>query len=217
VVTFDPLGWFARLVPERWLHRLIRIGGVLLFLAFAALRARQYRHFALKSLWVVETLIYVVLAAAFLVRVNPVDRSRGWREVALPVVGALLPFAFLASPPHPFVLARPRLLSVVFWWMTASTAFTVWGVWALRRAFSITVEARAVVTGGPYRWVRHPVYLGELLTAVAVCAWRFSAANVLLLLAFAAAQGLRARAEEEKLARNFPEYAAWSRRSWWLF
>jgi protein-S-isoprenylcysteine O-methyltransferase Ste14 len=73
------------------------------------------------------------------------------------------------------------------------------------------------VTGGPYRWVRHPVYLGEILTAVAVCAWRFSPANVLLFLAFAAAQGLRARAEEEKLARNFPEYAAWSRGSWWLF
>lgn len=215
-MTFDPFGWAARWVPERWLHGLIRVGGAALFAVFFALRVRQYADFALKPLWVAETAIYGVLAAAFLARFDPVDRSRGVNEVALPVLGALLPFGLLLSPPHPFVLAHPALLRAVFWWMAAASCLTVWGMGALGRSFSITVEARALVTSGPYRWVRHPVYLGELLTAVAVCGWRFSAANVALAVALAAVQLWRARLEEQKLARHFPDFSAWRRGSWWV-
>jgi protein-S-isoprenylcysteine O-methyltransferase Ste14 len=213
---FDPFSLAAKFLPERRLHLLIRLAVFLILLAFAALRIRQYPDFLLKPLWFVETLIYLVLAAAYLTRGDPVDRARGWREIAVPLVGALLPFGLLASPPHPWVAAKPQLLQIVFGWMTAATALTVWGVLTLRRAFSITVEARTLVTGGPYRWVRHPIYLGEILASAAVCAWRFSPVNLFILVAFAAIQVLRAKAEEEKLARNFPGYRA-LRRSWWPF
>jgi protein-S-isoprenylcysteine O-methyltransferase Ste14 len=199
-------------VPERWLHRAIRVGALALFGWFLWARVRHYPNFALKPLWFVETLIYVVLAAAYVLRTDPVDRSRGWREVALPGVGALLPFALLFTPPNPWFLARPRLLLAVFWWMTAATALTVWGIWALRRCFSITAEARSIVTCGPYRWLRHPIYTGEVLTALAVSLWRFSPRNAALFLAFALVQVARARVEEAKLAGSFPTYKSPARR-----
>lgn len=216
-MTFDPFGWAARIVPERWLHRLIRIGAIAVFAVFFARRVQQFDDFLLKPLWLVETIIYLVLAAAFVMRLDPLERSRGVREVLVPLVGGLLPFALLTSAPHPAVWTNTVLLHGVFWWMTAATVLTVWGMWVMRRAFSITVEAREHVTRGPYRWVRHPIYAGELLTAAAVTLWRFSLTNLLLFAAFAAIQLFRSRWEEQKLARVFPAYGEWAGTVWWFW
>jgi|ERR1700674_1775780 protein-S-isoprenylcysteine O-methyltransferase Ste14 len=214
---FDPFGWAALLVPEKWLHRLIRAGAIVVFCFFLVRRIGEYSDFLLKPLWVMETLIYLVLIAAFLLRINPLDRARGVREVLLPLVGGLLPFALLASPPHPSVRSNVAALYGVFWWMTVATALTIWGMWSLRRSFSITVEARELVTRGPYRWLRHPVYAGELLTAAAVMAWRFSYLALVTFGLFAAIQLLRSRWEEKKLGRVFANYADWAKTVWWFW
>jgi len=215
--VFDPFGWAARIVPERWLHRLIRIGALAVFALFFARRLQQFGDFLVKPLWAVETLIYLVLAIAFVLRLDPIERSRGVREVLIPLVGGLLPFALLTSAPHPAVWSNNVLLHGVFWWMTAATALTIWGMWVMRRAFSITVEARELVARGPYRWLRHPIYAGELLTAAAVALWRFSWTNLALFVAFAAIQLLRARWEEQKLVRVFPGYVGSTGKSWWFW
>jgi protein-S-isoprenylcysteine O-methyltransferase Ste14 len=50
--------------------------------------------------------------------------------------------------------------------MWLGLAIRVWAIAALGRAFRTTVEvdpAQAVVSTGPYRWVRHPSYTGLLL------------------------------------------------------
>jgi protein-S-isoprenylcysteine O-methyltransferase Ste14 len=83
---------------------------------------------------------------------------------------------------------------------------TLWGLWTLRRSFSITVEVRSLVLKGPYRWIRHPIYLGEILTAGIVMMWRFSWINVLIWTVFVFIQIVRARLEERKLSAFFPEY-----------
>lgn len=101
--------------------------------------------------------------------------------------------------------------------MTFATALSVWGFWALRRSFSITVEARELIDRGPYRWVRHPVYAGEILSATVVVAWRFSALNLAILIAFIAIQLTRAHWEEKKLAAHLPGYAEFAARTWWLW
>src|ERR1700704_240325 len=51
---------------------------------------------------------------------------------------------------------------------TIGLAYAVWGLAYLRRSFSIVPEARLLVTGGPYAFSRHPVYLGEIITAIGV-------------------------------------------------
>lgn len=216
-MVFDPFGWAARVIPERWLHRLIRAGAVALFALFFTRRMQQYDQFLLKPLWFVETLIYLVLAVAFVQRLDPIERSRGVRDVLIPLVGGLLPFALLLAPPHPAVWGDALLLHSVFWWMTIASVLTVWGMWVMRRAFSITVEAREPVERGPYRWLRHPIYAGEMLTAAAVTAWRFSWINLALLASFVAIQLLRSHWEEQKLARVFPAYRAWAPRVPWFW
>ena len=216
VVWFDPFGWLSHRVPERWLHRSIRGAAALVLGGFLVLRVGEYHRFALKPLWAVETLLFAVLIVAYAVRVEPVDRARGARDILVPLLGGVLPFGLLASPPHPAIVAsRPALLAV-FWGMAGGTALTVWAMWCLRGAFSITVEARSVVRRGPYRWIRHPVYLGEMMTAAGVAAWRFSVLNCVLLAVLLGVQLLRARWEEEKLERIFPEYRSLRQGTWWF-
>ena len=96
---------------------------------------------------------------------------------------------------------------------TAGLAYSVWGLAYLRRSFSIIPEARRLVTGGPYGLSRHPVYLGEIATALGVNlatgGW-LSAAAVGY---FIACEVLRMRWEERILAQVFPhDYPPYAKR-----
>jgi protein-S-isoprenylcysteine O-methyltransferase Ste14 len=215
--SVDPFGQAARFIPEKSLHLGIRIFMAIVCSGFLLRRILEYSDYLVKPLWVVETLIYVLLILAFLIRVHPVDRARGLAEIAIPGVGALLPFALLLSPPVGFILRNRPLHLSIFWFMALSTLLTVCGMWYLRRSFSITVEARELVIGGPYRLLRHPIYCGEILAAAMVAVWRFSWVNAGVLVLFVFLQLIRARMEEEKLKRNFPEYVDYSKKTWWLW
>jgi len=204
--TFDPFGWLESRIPGRYLHLLIRLGAIAASLAFLIHRITQYHDFLIKPLWAVETLIFCAIPISYTVRTDPLERSRGAREIVIPLLGGVLPFALLLAPPSDRIVRDLYGLYAVFYWMTAATSLTLWGIWTLRRSFSITVEVRALVTNGPYRWLRHPIYLGEVLTAGGVLVWRFSLRNLIIFIFFTLVQVLRARWEEDKLKRVFPDY-----------
>lgn len=215
--SFDPFGWMEQLVPAQWLHRIIRAAMVGVMLCFLIVRIGQYHAFFFKPLWLAETLLFMVLAIAFAVRRDPVDRSRGVAEIIVPLVGSVLPFGLLTTSPSIWMWGNSTLLIMIFLWMTIATLFTTWSMWILRRSFSITVEARALVTAGPYRWVRHPVYIGEVMAVFAVMVWRMSILNITIFTLFVSIQGLRAYWEEQKLLRTLPDYRNFADRSWWFW
>jgi protein-S-isoprenylcysteine O-methyltransferase Ste14 len=74
-------------------------------------------------------------------------------------------------------------------------------------------QDHALITGGPYRRVRHPIYSGLLLafagTAIVFGEWRGLLA---LALAFAAFL-YKSRVEERRLQAVFPEYDSYRRRT----
>jgi protein-S-isoprenylcysteine O-methyltransferase Ste14 len=216
-MTFDPFAWAERHVAGPTLHRAIRYAAAVLCAGFLLHRVLQFPLYRNAWLWAAETAVYAVVLLAYLLRADPKERSRGASEILLPAVATLLPFTLLFTPVHPRVLGTAALQDVIFWVMAAATAFAVWGLWNLRRCFSITVEARGVVGTGPYRFVRHPVYLGEIIAAAAVASWRFSLVNVFLWSCFVALQLARARLEERKLSAAFPGYSDCARRTWWFW
>jgi protein-S-isoprenylcysteine O-methyltransferase Ste14 len=139
------------------------------------------------------------------------------QEIVIPLIGSALPFALLLTPPAMAVSQNTALLHGLLWLMATATLLTVWGMWSLRRAFSITVEARQLVTSGPYRLVRHPIYCGEILAATAVAVIRFSMVNCVVLALFMAIQLYRTSLEEKKLAAIFSEYADFRGKSFWFW
>lgn len=96
---------------------------------------------------------------------------------------------------------------------TIGLVYSVWGLAYLRRSFSIIPEARRLVTGGPYGLSRHPVYLGEIATAVGVNLATAGWLGALAVAYFIGAELLRMRWEEGVLARAFPDdYPAYAAR-----
>jgi protein-S-isoprenylcysteine O-methyltransferase Ste14 len=98
----------------------------------------------------------------------------------------------------------------------AGLAVRLWSVLTLRERYTrtlLTHEQHAVERDGPYRWVRHPGYLGSLLALGGVA---LASGNPIVffgsMLALVAAYGYRIRVEEEMLAAAFGEsYAAYQR------
>lgn len=93
----------------------------------------------------------------------------------------------------------------------AGVAFSLWGLASLGRSFGIAPADRGLVTGGAYRVVRHPMYLGELLSYAAATAGSPDVFNLLVLAAIAGAFVLRVMWEEAAIRG----YAAYCQRVRW--
>jgi len=83
----------------------------------------------------------------------------------------------------------------------------------LGRSFSIMSEARKLVTSGPYRFVRHPLYVTEELAIFGIFLpyWTWIGATFFFL--HLVVQLVRLNNEEKVLRAAFPEYADYALRT----
>jgi len=82
------------------------------------------------------------------------------------------------------------------------TMFQLYGKVALGRSFGIVAANRGVVFSGPYRLVRHPIYLGYLVTHAGFLLSNPSVRNVAIYAAAYVFQVARIYAEERILAQD---------------
>lgn len=152
----------------------------------------------------------LILVGLFILRPAPLARSPGWRALAAGVVGGLAPMAIIFLPPAG--LGRPAAL-VSNCIVLIGTLASVWIALWLGRSFSILPQARRLVTRGPYRYVRHPLYVAEFLALFGLV-WQFALPwSLLLWCVAAAAQFPRMHFEERVLAETFPDYARYAART----
>lgn len=164
--------------------------GAAFFVFLFILRAVQ----AAGGNWIAILLALQSAAAAFLLVMHkPVERMSHPVMTMLAWLCALLPLTFNLEEAQP-LYSLPGLL------------LTLWALFALGFSFSIAPEDRGIVMRGPYRLVRHPMYLGEILSLLCLCLSTSNLWNWLALLLFLRLLLVRISAEERVLA----DYARYS-------
>ena len=145
----------------------------------------------------------VFFLALTVVRRKPIAKSAG----VIPLVaafGGTFSALVLTLLPVAELPASVKILAVTM--IATGMSLSIWIVACLGRSTSVAPQARRLVTGGPYRIVRHPLYLCEEIAILGIVLVKLSP----LALAVAAVQWafqLKRMHEEEKVLRQaFPAY-----------
>ncbi len=146
----------------------------------------------------------------FALRQVPVSRSPGWRPRAAALIGANLQLSFLALPQ--VQLSLPMVIASSIFILLGTAAAIVSVLW-LGRGFAIFPQARRLTTDGPYRLVRHPIYLFEQISTLGVMLQFAQPWSALITLASIAAQFPRMHYEEQILGETYPAYRAYAART----
>jgi protein-S-isoprenylcysteine O-methyltransferase Ste14 len=170
-----------------------------------ALDVGTTRAWALVGYWMLKAA--VIAAFTFFIAVRPESRRPSRDPLAFVACAAALVLVVVLRQPSgsgtSLVLAGDFVALASYAWLLAS-------VLALGRCFGILPEARGLVMRGPYRFVRHPVYLGELGAVLGFVIGAPTFWNIGVLVAFYVAQAIRMRLEEQALGREFPAYAEYA-------
>jgi protein-S-isoprenylcysteine O-methyltransferase Ste14 len=156
---------------------------------------------------------------------KPSAAPRSAKDVLVPLLATFFNLSSNLFPLAPEVLARNRLPEA--WQATSSAAalylglaglgLAIWSTASLGRSFGVLVAVRPVVTSGPYRHVRHPIYLSYVLQMGGWIAANGSLVVMAYVAIFLALVVWRARLEEARIAEHSAEYRAYAERTPFLF
>ncbi len=147
------------------------------------------------------------LIVLLIVRDVPRAQTRGFAPYAAAMFGTFAATSFFFLPAAP--LTTP-LLAIATLCIAAGLGLSLYALIYLGRSFAILPSARTLVIDGPYRFVRHPLYLFEEVAVVGIMLQFAQPWSLLVLAAHFAAQLARMHYEEQTLTGAFPEYATYA-------
>jgi protein-S-isoprenylcysteine O-methyltransferase Ste14 len=198
--TLDFAPWRSRVVSRPEVEQLADlVARAVIVLLFSMMAVRFAGDFLATGrmtglLLLVSEALVVVLTV---IRRSAAAVDRSTRARLLTVLSMLGPP--LLQPTHVAALL-PQSLTVAA--SVAGLAIVIAGKLTLGRSFGLMPANRGVVSSGIYQIVRHPIYLGYLITHVAFLVATPSAWNIAALFAADAALLARAVCEEQTLARD---------------
>ncbi len=184
---------------------------------------------------VLVDLTFVLIALGFCLRLRPVTRAANGWVVAFTLFTAFGPLIPIWLSPllgqwnaswqetyDKFLWRESLSLTEVLVGgslITLGILIEVWGYVVLTRSFGIVPEARELKTSGPYRFVRHPVYLGQFIAqgGVWLCFAQLHVVWIAFYVIFVALQLYRSKLEDRVLANAFgDEGRQWQERTFWF-
>jgi protein-S-isoprenylcysteine O-methyltransferase Ste14 len=153
---------------------------------------------------------YVLIIWCYLRRRSATATSRSVTAHAAAVIATLTPFVFPLLRAGAPGAARQWAGNIL---IAAGTAWAVWSLRSLGRNVAVLAQARELTDTGPYRWIRHPLYTGEITSSLGLALLAGSLAALAVWLAFIAVQAYRALREEQLLVRALPGYRGYQART----
>jgi protein-S-isoprenylcysteine O-methyltransferase Ste14 len=128
----------------------------------------------------------------------------GFVLMVLALIGLFKREALFSS--SPIVIAGQVLALLLMVWARVTFG---------RRSFHATADPTAggLVTTGPYRYIRHPIYTAACLFCFVGIAAHWSLISALLGLVMLAGAGIRMFAEETMVVARYPEYRDYAQRT----
>lgn len=209
----------AELTVNPWSDWAARAAIVIVFSAFALVGVAGIpRHLPVDSIHklllvaasIANVMFVTLVASTTLTRLAPIRKAKGIEPRILALLGTFLSIALALLPKvelGPILSAVSTSLILIG--VSLSFAVLRW----LGNSFSILAEARRLVTEGPYRIVRHPLYICEGIAIVGVTLQVVSPLAVLIAIVVAMVQYRRMINEEAILTSAFPEYRAYAART----
>jgi protein-S-isoprenylcysteine O-methyltransferase Ste14 len=159
---------------------------------------------------ILTSAIYLTLAGIILLSLRqPLSRYRSALPNFVAVFAAFLVYIF-AWVPSGQLLGVSVYVGLLF--VVLGAVIIITSLFFLRQAFSVTPQARFLVTAGPYSVIRHPMYLGNIVSLFGLALLVDSVLAVTLFFVCSGLQVARALYEERLLQSNFPEYARYKLR-----
>lgn len=153
---------------------------------------------------------YALIIWSYLRRGPAVATSGSVTASAAAVLATLAPFAFPLLRAAAASAGRQLAGDVL---LVAGLCWSVWALRCLGRNLSVIAQARGLADTGPYRLVRHPLYTGEIVSALGLAIAAGTAAALGLWVALIAMQAYRAVREEQVLAAALPGYQGYRGRT----
>jgi protein-S-isoprenylcysteine O-methyltransferase Ste14 len=192
--------WLTRVVP-------VLVFGLLTVAALVHISAGHPSGIAVVGRSAYAVLL-VVQVAAFASQPAPTARDG---RAGVWTVTLVATFGMVVAPSLPPVrhlwTAGPSQIQAQAILEVGGMAIALWAMATLRKSFSLTPQARRLAATGPYRILRHPLYLGEALNIVGIMVGTGSLTVVVAVVVVVAGEVTRAGLEERLLRRAFPDYA----------
>jgi protein-S-isoprenylcysteine O-methyltransferase Ste14 len=153
---------------------------------------------------------YALIIWCYLRRGPASATSRSVTAHAAAITATWAPFAISLLPRAPVTAGRQLAADVL---LAGGTAWAVWSLRSLGRNLSVLAQAREVADRGPYRFVRHPLYTGELVSTLGLALAVGTPAAFTCWLGLVGLQVYRALREEQVLLQALPGYRAYRSRT----